>query len=56
MLKNKTKNREKIVVATILFMILFLGLIARLVYFMVFQSQKIEDLPQFTVKRQKIYM
>ena len=48
MLKNKTKNREKIVVATILFMILLLGLIARLVYFMVFQSQyyskKAEDL------------
>jgi len=48
MLKNKTKNREKIVVATILFAILLLGLIFRLVYFMVFQSQyyseKAEDL------------
>ena len=48
MLKNKTKNREKIIVATILFFILLLGLIARLVYFMVFQSQyyskKAEDL------------
>ena len=48
MLKNKTKNREKIVVATIIFMVLLLGLIARLVYFMVFQSQyyskKAEDL------------
>ena len=48
MLKNKTRNREKIIVATIIFMILLLGLIFRLVYFMVFQSQyyskKAEDL------------
>ena len=48
MLKNKTRNREKIIVATIIFMILLLGLTFRLVYFMVFQSQyyskKAEDL------------
>ena len=39
MLKNKTKNREKIVVATLIFLVLLLGLMGRLVYFMVFQSQ-----------------
>lgn len=39
MLKNKTGNRKKIVVATALFMIALLGLIGRLVYFMVFQSE-----------------
>ena len=48
MLKNKTRNREKIIVATIIFMILLLGLVIRLVYFMIFQSQyyskKAEDL------------
>ena len=48
MLKNKTRNREKIIVATIIFLILLLGLIIRLVYFMIFQSQyyskKAEDL------------
>ena len=48
MLKNKTRNREKIIVATIIFMILLLGLTIRLVYFMVVQSQyyskKAEDL------------
>ena len=48
MLKNKTRNREKIIVATIIFMILLLGLTVRLVYFMIFQSQyyskKAEDL------------
>ena len=48
MLKSKTRNREKIVVATIIFMILLLGLSFRLVYFMIFQSQhyskKAEDL------------
>ena len=48
MLKNKTRNREKIIAATIIFMILLLGLVIRLVYFMIFQSQyyskKAEDL------------
>ncbi|MBR5596802.1 MAG: peptidoglycan glycosyltransferase [Lachnospiraceae bacterium] len=48
MLKNKTKNREKVVVATLLFILLLLGLMGRLVYFMVFQSdyysKKAEDL------------
>ena len=48
MLKNKTRNREKIIVATIIFVILLLGLTLRLVYFMIFQSQyysqKAEDL------------
>lgn len=39
MLRNKTGNRKKIVVATALFMIALLGLIGRLVYFMVFQSE-----------------
>lgn len=48
MLRNKTGNRKKIVVATALFMIMLVGLIGRLVYFMVFQSEyyskKAEDL------------
>ena len=48
MLRNKTVNRKKIVVATILFLVLLLGLSIRLVYFMIFQSQyyskKAEDL------------
>ena len=48
MLRNKTGNRKKIVVATALFMLALLGLIGRLVYFMVFQSdyysKKAEDL------------
>lgn len=39
MLRNKTGNRKKIVVATILFMLALLGLVGRLVYFMVFQSE-----------------
>ena len=39
MLRNKTGNRKKIVVATALFMLALLGLIGRLVYFMVFQSE-----------------
>lgn len=48
MLRNKTGNRKKIVVATGLFFLVLLGLVARLVYFMVFQSEyyskKAEDL------------
>ena len=48
MLKNKTKNREKIIVATLIFFVLLAGLIGRLVFFMVFQSeyysQKAQDL------------
>ena len=48
MLKNKTKNREKIIVATLIFFVLLVGLIGRLVFFMVFQSeyysQKAKDL------------
>ena len=48
MLKNKTKNREKIIVATLIFFVLLVGLIGRLVFFMVFQSeyysQKAQDL------------
>lgn len=48
MLRNKTINRKKIVVATLLFMIALLGMIGRLIYFMVFQSEyyskKAEDL------------
>lgn len=48
MLRNRTWNRKKIIVATLLFMIVMLGLIGRLVYFMVFQSEyyskKAEDL------------
>ena len=48
MLKNKTKNRQKIVVATFILIFLLMGLSGRLVYFMVFQSnyysQKAEDL------------
>ena len=39
MLKNKTKNREKIVVATLIFFLLLMGLIGRLLFFMVFQSE-----------------
>ena len=39
MLKNKTKNREKIVVATLLLFLLLMGLIARLMFFMVYQSE-----------------
>lgn len=39
MLKNKTKNREKIVVATLIFFFLLIGLIGRLLFFMVFQSE-----------------
>ena len=39
MLKNKTKNREKIVVATLIFFLLLVGLIGRLLFFMVFQSE-----------------
>ena len=39
MLKNRTKNREKIVVATVLLFLLLLGLIARLMFFMVYQSE-----------------
>ena len=39
MLKNKTKNREKIVVATLIFFLLLIGLIGRLLFFMVFQSE-----------------
>ena len=48
MLRNKTGNRRKIVVATLLFVITLLGLIGRLLFFMVFQSEyyskKAEDL------------
>lgn len=39
MLRNKTKNREKIIVATLIFFLLLLGLIGRLLFFMVFQSE-----------------
>ena len=39
MLKNKPKNREKIVVATLIFFVLLIGLIGRLLFFMVFQSE-----------------
>ena len=39
MLRNKTGNRKKILVATVLLMIVMLGLMGRLVYFMVFQSE-----------------
>ena len=39
MLRNKTWNRKKILVATALCMLVMLGLIGRLVYFMVFQSE-----------------
>ena len=39
MLKNKTKNREKIIVATLIFFVLLIGLIGRLLFFMVFQSE-----------------
>ena len=48
MLKNKTMNRQKILVATLIFFLLLVGLIGRLVFFMVFQSeyysQKAQDL------------
>ena len=48
MLRNKTGNRKKIVVATLIFMVAFLGLVGRLVFFMTFQSEyyskKAEDL------------
>ena len=48
MLRNKTGNRKKILVATALFMLVLLGLVGRLVYFMIFQSEyyskKAEDL------------
>ena len=48
MLRNKTINRKKIVVATALFVLILLGLVGRLIYFMVFQSEyyskKAEDL------------
>ena len=48
MLRNKTINRKKIVVATFLFVLILLGLVGRLIYFMVFQSEyyskKAEDL------------
>ncbi len=48
MLRNRTGNRKKIAVATALFMLALMGLIGRLVYFMVFQSEyyskKAEDL------------
>ena len=48
MLKNKTMNRQKILVATLIFLVLLVGLIGRLVFFMVFQSeyysQKAQDL------------
>ena len=47
-MKNKTGNRKKIIVATLLFMLALLGLMGRLVFFMVFQSEyyskKAEDL------------
>ena len=39
MLRNKTGNRKKILVATALFMLVMLGLTGRLIYFMVFQSE-----------------
>lgn len=39
MLRNKTGNRKKIIVATVLFVIVLLGLIGRLIYFMIFQSE-----------------
>ncbi len=48
MLRNRTGNRKKILVATVLFVLALLGLVGRLVYFMVFQSEyyskKAEDL------------
>ena len=48
MLKNKTMNRQKILVSTLIFFLLLVGLIGRLVFFMVFQSeyysQKAQDL------------
>ena len=48
MLKNKTMNRQKILVATLIFLVLLVGLIGRLVFFMVLQSeyysQKAQDL------------
>ena len=48
MLRNKTGNRRKIIVATMLFMLALTGLMGRLVFFMVFQSEyyskKAEDL------------
>ena len=39
MLKNKTKNREKILVASFLLFLLLLGLMGRLLFFMVYQSE-----------------
>ena len=48
MIRNKTLNRKKILVATALLLLALLGLIGRLVYFMIFQSEhyskKAEDL------------
>ena len=38
-LRNKTGNRKKIIVATLLFLLLLVGLIGRLMFFMVFQSE-----------------
>ena len=47
-MRNRTGNRKKIIVATLLFLLLLVGLIGRLVFFMVFQSEyysrKAEDL------------
>lgn len=47
-MRNKTGNRKKIIVATMLFLLLLVGLIGRLMFFMVFQSEyysrKAEDL------------
>lgn len=48
MLRNKTGNRKKIIIATLLFILALAGLMGRLVFFMVFQSEyyskKAEDL------------
>ena len=38
-MRNKTGNRKKIIVATLLFLLLLVGLIGRLMFFMVFQSE-----------------
>ena len=39
MLRNKTRNRTKILIATALFVLALVGLSGRLVYFMLFQSE-----------------
>ena len=38
-MRVKTGNRKKIIVATLLFLLALMGLVGRLVFFMIFQSE-----------------